>query len=49
MFAREVTMHLKPNSETKFSQAIEKVIIPLLRLQNGFKDEIALVGSLRRA
>ena len=45
MFAREVTIHLKPDSQTKFTQTIEKVIIPLLRLQRGFKDEIALVVS----
>lgn len=45
MFAREVTLNLKPNSQTKFTQTIEKVIIPLLRLQRGFKDEIALVVS----
>jgi hypothetical protein len=45
MFAREVTIHLKPDSRTKFTQTIEKVIIPLLRSQRGFKDEIALVVS----
>jgi hypothetical protein len=45
MFAREVTIQLKPDSQTKFTQTIEKVIIPLLRLQRGFKDEIALVVS----
>jgi hypothetical protein len=45
MFAREVTIHLKPDSRTKFTQTIEKMIIPLLRSQRGFKDEIALVVS----
>lgn len=45
MFAREVTMHLKADSQAKFTQKLEKVIIPLLRLQQGFKDEIALVVS----
>lgn len=45
MFAREVTMHLKADSQTKFTEKLEKVIIPLLRLQQGFKDEIALVVS----
>ncbi len=45
MFAREVTINLKPDSQAKFTQTIEKVIIPLLRLQRGFKDEIALVVS----
>ena len=45
MFAREVTMHLKPDSESKFTEQMEKSIIPLLRLQRGFKDEIALLVS----
>ena len=45
MFAREVTMHLKADSQAKFTQKLEKVIIPLLRLQKGFKDEIALLVS----
>jgi len=45
MFAREVTMQLKADSQAKFTQKLEKVIIPLLRLQQGFKDEIALVVS----
>ena len=45
MFAREVTMHLKADSQTKFTEKLEKVIIPILRLQQGFKDEIALVIS----
>jgi len=45
MFAREVTMHLKADSQTKFTEKLEKVIIPLLSLQQGFKDEIALFVS----
>ena len=45
MFAREVTMRLKKDSQAKFTQKIEKVIIPLLNLQQGFKDEITLVVS----
>jgi len=45
MFAREVTMHLKADSQTKFTEKLEKVIIPLLSLQSGFKDEIALFVS----
>ena len=44
MFARRVTMHLKPNSITEFTQRLEKEIIPLLRKQNGFQDEITFVG-----
>ena len=44
MFARRVTMHLKPNSVPEFTQRLEKEIIPLLRKQNGFQDEITFVG-----
>lgn len=48
MYAREVTMHLKADSDTRFTQKLEKEIIPLLRLQRGFKDEIALLVSGNR-
>ena len=44
MFARRVSMHLKPNSVPEFTQRLEKEIIPLLRKQNGFQDEITFVG-----
>ena len=40
MFAREVTVNLKPNSQAMFTQTLEKEIIPLLRKANGFQDEI---------
>ena len=43
MFARTVALHLKPNSITAFTQTIENDIIPLLRKQPGFQDEIAFV------
>jgi hypothetical protein len=45
MIAREVTMNLKPDSQAKFTHKIEKVILPILRLQKGFKDEISLLVS----
>ena len=45
MFAREVTINLKPDSQAKFTQKLEKVTIPLLRLQKGFKDELAFIVS----
>jgi len=44
MFARRVYMHLKPNSVADFTERIEKQILPTLRKQNGFKDEITFVG-----
>jgi heme-degrading monooxygenase HmoA len=45
MFARHVSMHLKPNTRAEFTQTLEKEIIPLLRKQNGFQDEIAFVAA----
>jgi heme-degrading monooxygenase HmoA len=36
-------MHLKPNTRPEFAQTLEKEIIPLLRKQKGFQDEIAFV------
>ena len=45
MFARRVSMNLKPNSVAELTQRLEKQIIPLLRKQKGFQDEITLVGQ----
>jgi hypothetical protein len=44
MFARRVSMHLKPNSVAEFTQRIDKDILPLLRRQNGFQDELTFVA-----
>jgi hypothetical protein len=44
MFARRVSMHLKANSVPEFTQRLEKEIIPLLRKQKGFQDEITFVA-----
>ena len=43
MFARQVSMRLKPNSNKAFTDTIEKEIIPILRKQKGFQDEITFV------
>lgn len=43
MYARNVSMRLKPNSVAEFTQTLEREIIPLLRKQKGFQDEIAFV------
>ena len=45
MFARTVRMELKPNSVAEFTQLLEKDVIPTLRKQHGFRDEIALVPT----
>src|SRR5208337_456144 len=44
MFARHVSMHLKPNSVGEFSRTMEKEIIPMLRKQRGFQDEITFIA-----
>jgi len=43
MIARNVTMHLKANSVAEFTQTLEKEIIPLLRKQKGFQDEMTFL------
>jgi heme-degrading monooxygenase HmoA len=45
MYARNVTLHLKANSASEFTKTLETAVLPLLRKQNGFKDELAFVGS----
>ena len=45
MYARNVSIHLKPNSVSQFTQTFEKDILPLLRKQSGFKDEITFVAE----
>src|SRR5437868_3828903 len=45
MFARSVTIHLKSNSVSEFNSTMEKDILPLLRKQKGFRDEISLVAT----
>ena len=44
MYARKVTLHLKPNTAAEFTQKIENDILPLLRKQNGFRDEIVFLA-----
>jgi hypothetical protein len=48
MFARNVSVHLKSNMLSDYTRTFENEILPLLRKQKGFKDEITLsnVGSL---
>ena len=43
MYARRVSLQLKPNSTAEFTRRLEKQVIPMLRKQNGFKDEITFV------
>ena len=43
MFARNLSIHLKPNSVAEFTRLIENESIPTLRKQKGFQDQITLV------
>jgi hypothetical protein len=45
MFARNVSFHLKSNMLSDYTRAFEKDVLPLLRKQNGFKDEITFCGQ----
>jgi hypothetical protein len=40
MFARNVSIHLKSNTLSDYTRTFEKDVLPLLRKQKGFKDEI---------
>ena len=44
MFARHISFQLKPNSVAEAIQTLEKEILPLLRKQKGFQDEITLLA-----
>jgi len=43
MYARRVSMTLKPNTAGELTQRLEKDILPLLRKSKGFQDEIMFV------
>ena len=45
MFARSVSFHLKPGRVTEFTKLLDTDIIPVLRKQKGFQDEIAFVTA----
>ena len=44
MYAHRVSVHLKPNSTAAFTQRLEQQVIPMLRKQKGFQDEITFVA-----
>lgn len=48
MFARLVTLQVKPNLVNEFPVTFEKEILPLLRKQKGFLDELLLVTREKR-
>jgi hypothetical protein len=45
MYARKVSVQLKPNSGAEFTLRMEKDVLPLLRKQKGFQDEITCVTT----
>jgi hypothetical protein len=44
MYARNVSFHLKSNMLADYTRTFDKDILPLLRKQTGFKDEITFSG-----
>lgn len=40
MYARNVAIRLKPNTLSDFSKTFDTTVLPILRRQKGFKDEI---------
>lgn len=47
MHARNLTFHLKANTAAEFTRTVETDVLPVLRKQNGFKDEITFVAASR--
>jgi heme-degrading monooxygenase HmoA len=47
MFARHLTIKLKANTAAEFTRTIENEIIPVLRKQKGFRDEITFIAPER--
>ena len=47
MFARKVCLKLRPGMAVAYSRMLENEIIPILREQKGFNDEISFVSGER--
>jgi hypothetical protein len=45
MYGRNVSINLKPNSSKGFTQKLEQDILPLLKKQDGFQDEITFLAE----
>ena len=46
MYARNVAMHLKPNTMPMFQRTFDNSVLPILRKQAGFQDEIIFAHDL---
>jgi len=44
MYAREVSIQLKANAGAEFTRTIEKDVLPRLRKQTGFADELTFLN-----
>ena len=47
MFSRQVTMRLKKGAAAELARVVEREIIPAMRRQKGFRDEITLIAADR--
>lgn len=47
MYTRNVRIKLRANSVQEFRRLLEQKVIPLLRTQKGFQDEISFVAPKR--
>ncbi|MDQ6801538.1 MAG: hypothetical protein M3041_11935 [Acidobacteriota bacterium] len=47
-YARNVRFQIKNGKEVEFKTLFENQILPLLKKQNGFRDEVTLTGSDHR-
>src|SRR5687768_4239305 len=45
MYTRQVIMQLKANSADEFTNNVDKVVLPMLRKQKGFRDEITFIST----
>ena len=47
MFARKVSLRLRPGSAVEFSRIVDQKVVPALRGQKGFRDQISFVSAER--
>jgi len=47
MYAWSIRIKLKANCVAEFTRLVEQEIVPLLRTQKGFQDEITLIAGKR--
>lgn len=45
MFVRHVSTRINPDHVTEFNQKFQDDVLPMLRKQKGFQDEVLLIGK----